>query len=348
MDVLHQALQLAASTPIPYVKEIASLGLAIWTTCDQRRANSAALHALRDKVALVVVTLERKCQTEGTTVTASEHLPQLRYWLEEMSEWIAKQAARGALVQVARANVVRDKAGLYADKLAFYIQVFQLAAVPWTGQGADRDLQPVLEKILRVATADIVASIERDLDGMREELVALMEHNTKETVDVVLGRLDIVNSNMIDSVLWATPADVLRRAARSSVTANSGRDIALMPPQYVILRELLNLSLNDVRVRIAADPGAIRPTASRPCQPVPLLCPEDGSVLLFPGDYQYPDSLLNTSDTPTSPSSRNDKQKNRIKLSKDPVDGLFNYEIVVSAGNDAMGAVAPEKHSSRL
>ncbi|KAJ3350984.1 hypothetical protein HDU83_009301 [Entophlyctis luteolus] len=152
----------------------------------------------------------------------------------------------------------------------------------------------------------------------------------------------------IDSVLWATPADVLRRAARSSVTANSGRDIALMPPQYVILRELLNLSLNDVRVRIAADPGAIRPTASRPCQPVPLLCPEDGSVLLFPGDYQYPDSLLNTSDTPTSPSSRNDKQKNRIKLSKDPVDGLFNYEIVVSAGNDAMGAVAPEKHSSRL
>ncbi|KAJ3206180.1 Leucine-rich repeat serine/threonine-protein kinase 2 [Entophlyctis luteolus] len=200
MDILHQALQLAASTPIPFIKEIASLGLSIWTACDQRRANNAALHALRDKVALVVVTLERKCQTEGTTVAASEHLPQLRYWLEEVSEWIAKQAARGALVQVARANVVRDKAGLYADKLAFYIQVFQLAAVPWTGQGADRDLQPVLEKILRVATADIVASIERDLDGMRAELAALMEQNAKETVDAVLGRLDIVNSNMVDSV----------------------------------------------------------------------------------------------------------------------------------------------------
>ncbi|KAJ3376966.1 Leucine-rich repeat serine/threonine-protein kinase 2 [Entophlyctis sp. JEL0112] len=200
MDILHQALQLAASTPIPFIKEIASLGLSIWTACDQRRANNAALHALRDKVALVVVTLERKCQTEGTTVAVSEHLPQLRYWLEEVSEWIAKQAARGALVQVARANVVRDKAGLYADKLSFYIQVFQLAAVPWTGQGADRDLRPVLEKVLRVATADIVASIERDLDGMRAELAALMEQNAKETVDAVLGRLDIVNSNMVDSI----------------------------------------------------------------------------------------------------------------------------------------------------
>ncbi|KAJ3383191.1 Leucine-rich repeat serine/threonine-protein kinase 2 [Entophlyctis sp. JEL0112] len=200
MDVLHQALKLAASTPIPYVKEIASLGLAIWAACDQRRANNTALNALRDKVALVVVTLERKCQTEGTTVTASEHLPQLRYWLEEVSEWIAKQAARGSLVQVARANVVRDKAGLYADKLAFYIQVFQLAAVPWTGQGGDRDLQPVLDKVLRVATADIVASIEMDLDGMRAELAALMEQNAKETVDAVLSRLDIVNSNMVDSI----------------------------------------------------------------------------------------------------------------------------------------------------
>ncbi|KAJ3212082.1 Leucine-rich repeat serine/threonine-protein kinase 2, partial [Entophlyctis luteolus] len=200
MDILHQALQLAASTPIPYLKDIVSLGLAIWKACDQRRANNAALHALRDKVALVVVTLERKCQTEGTTVAASEHLPQLRYWLEEVCEWIAKQAAKSALVQVAKANAVRDKAALYADKLAFYIQVFQLAAVPWSGQGADKDLQPVVEQVLQVATADIVASIDKDLDGMRAELTVVMEQNARETVDAVLRRLDIFKSNMVDSI----------------------------------------------------------------------------------------------------------------------------------------------------
>ncbi|KAJ3207342.1 Serine/threonine-protein kinase tnni3k [Entophlyctis luteolus] len=60
----------------------------------------------------------------------------------------------------------------------FYIQVFQFAAVPWTGSNTDKDLQLVIEHVLKVERADILAKVESEINRKKEI--------TKQAADAVL------------------------------------------------------------------------------------------------------------------------------------------------------------------